>query len=386
MQSPRLKVCFLNMPLEFYSPVSGGAISTIIMTCSRQLIDQGHSVTVITRTNSDETYQVGSVIALEPCGREDLNFIQRRLSSLSWRINSWDYPFYDYYCTAVKRALQHADRPDAFVLFNDLVTSKALRALIPEAKIYVWLQNEQQSRSTELIDAKRATDGWITCSDYIKNWTVREHGLAESHITTIASGVCLSSFYPRSNHLIPPKPIRVLFVGRIDPNKGPDLAVEAVARLKAEGIPISMTVVGGLWFNNNAKQKKDPYFRNLTAQMRDSSTEYLGHVTREYIPEIFRQHDIVCVLSRSNEPFGLVVLEAMASGCAVIASNRGGLPEACGGAALLINPENRDSILNALRRLSTNSNELMSCKTASLNRVQNCGWANVARKLISLIG
>ncbi len=60
---------------------------------------------------------------------------------------------------------------------------------------------------------------------------------------------------------------------------------------------------------------------------------------------------IVVVPSRWPEPFGLVALEALASGAALICSPRGGLPEVAGDAALYANPDNPAEIAAAIRTL-----------------------------------
>jgi glycosyltransferase involved in cell wall biosynthesis len=92
-----------------------------------------------------------------------------------------------------------------------------------------------------------------------------------------------------------------------------------------------------------------------------------------------REHDIVCVLSRSEEPFGLVALEAMASGCAVIASPRGGLPEACGGAALLADPDDLPAIIDAMRKLVTDPDFLARTKRQSVERAARAPWSACAQ-------
>ncbi|MGA2163148.1 MAG: hypothetical protein ABSH36_01610, partial [Solirubrobacteraceae bacterium] len=51
---------------------------------------------------------------------------------------------------------------------------------------------------------------------------------------------------------------RVLFLGRIDPNKGPDIAADAVATLRAEGLQVKLTVAGGLWFYGHGREMEDP--------------------------------------------------------------------------------------------------------------------------------
>jgi glycosyltransferase involved in cell wall biosynthesis len=96
------------------------------------------------------------------------------------------------------------------------------------------------------------------------------------------------------------------------------------------------------------------------------------------VPALIREHDVVCVLSRSNEPFGLVVLEAMASGCAVIASNRGGLPEACGGAAVLVSSEDIFAVTDILRNFALDGVSLVEQKQSSKSRAVDASWMVLA--------
>jgi len=174
---------------------------------------------------------------------------------------------------------------------------------------------------------------------------------------------------------------RVLFLGRIDPNKGPDIAADAVAALRAEGLRLSLTVAGGLWFYGHGREMEDPFFNSFNTKMEAAGADYRGHVPRARVPELVRAHDIVCVLSRSEEPFGLVALEAMASGCAVIASRRGGLPEACGGAAMLVDPDDFPAVTDALRRLVTDPALLRRTKRQSVERAARAPWAGCAQLL-----
>ena len=202
----------------------------------------------------------------------------------------------------------------------------------------------------------------------------------------VHSGVDLDAFTPKADFLDHHTPLRTLFIGRIDPNKGPDIAADAVAVLQKEGQPISMTVAGGLWFYGHGKEMDDPFFRSLKEKMDAVNANYLGYVTREKVPNVVREHDVAFVLSRSNEPFGLVSLEAMASGCAVIASNRGGLPEACGGAAMLVDPDDTDSVVKLLRKLAMDADLLKVWKQRSVSHASRASWDTVGDKLNSVLG
>jgi glycosyltransferase involved in cell wall biosynthesis len=382
-----MHVCFLNMPIEYYSPVSGGAVATILMETARELQTAGHQVTVLTATNADPVYPVGTVVPIRNCNRDNLNFLQRRIAAAQRRLHHWDWPYYGHYKSAFTAALRRlSPAPDAIILFNDLVSAKYLRKILRRAKILVWLQNEQRTNQPDISQTVAATDAFLTCSQYIKDFTCATHGISPSKVVVAHSGVDLAAFRLADDFPSRRDRLRALFVGRIDPNKGPDLAVDAVAALRAEGIAVNLTVAGGVWFYGNGKEMRDPFFRKLKTKMDSVSTTYLGHVSRPDLPPIVRRHDVALVLSRSNEPFGLVALEAMASGCAVIASNRGGLPEACGGAAILVNPDDLGAIVGHLRRLATDPAELRMWKMRSVARAAKSPWSATADVVHKALG
>lgn len=376
-----MHICFVNMPIEYYSPVCGGAISTIIMSAARELISRGHMVTVLTIINGEETYKIGSVIPIATKGRNDLSFLQRRVSSVRRRLSGWDWPYFEYYLRSVKEKLAGlSPAPNAVVIYNDVVSPYYIKTVLPKAKVAVWLQNECRSH----CDMNRTldnTDVFLTCSDYIRQWTAETHGIPLTRIIAARSGVDATVFKPRLDYLDESVPLRVLFVGRIDPNKGPDIVADAIARLRGEGINVTLTVAGGLWFYGHGNEMRDPYFRLLKEKMDSAGAEYLGHVTRDRLPGVIRGHDVACVLSRSNEPFGLVAVEAMASGCALVASNRGGLPEACGGAGILVDPDDFESVVGALRQLATNPEFLRAQKLKSVERAAKAPWSSTVDEM-----
>ena len=380
-----MHICQINPLGEFYSPISGGAVATVIMETSRELIRRGHEVSVLSVACNDAFYSVGRVIKLPAVGRGNLSFLQRRLSALRRKIHGWDWHFYEFYRANIAAALRSLPTPpDVVIVHNDLVSPRYLKKYAPRAKIIVWLHNENRTNQKSLAPTVSQTDAFICVSDFIRDWTARNHSIPPPKLHTILNGVNTDTFQPRAelgtNHFI-----HALYLGRIDPNKGPDLAVDAAGMLAKQGVPIAMTVIGGLWFFNRGEDEMaDPFFRSLKDKMSAAGTDYRGHVTRPDIPSLVRQQDIVCVLSRSNEPCGLVPLEAMASGCAVVASNRGGLPQVCGDAAILVNPE-IDPVVEALKLLTTNPAALLERKQRSLEHARRNTWSSRVDQLEPLL-
>ncbi|HLK58712.1 MAG TPA: glycosyltransferase family 4 protein [Chthonomonadaceae bacterium] len=377
-----MHICFLNMPMEYYSPISGGAISTIIMQHAKRFVAQGHRVTVLTVTNEDALYPEGDIIPIYAAQREHLNLAQRALSKLRRKFVDWDYGYYEYYLNSFLKAMRGLKpAPDVVLCYNDLVSPKYIKKLLPRAKVLVNLQNEQRTTQRDLSETIASVHTFVACSKHIRNWMAEQHGIPDNKLAVINNGIDLERFYPRENYLAPTTPIKVLFVGRIDRNKGPDIAADAVAVLQKEGAAVSFSVAGGVWFYNHQDDWKDPFFCELQEKIQAVAGEYLGHVTRPNVPPLIRQHDVVCVLSRSQDPNPLVCLEGMASGCAVIGATRGGIPDAFGEAGMLVDPDDFEAVVCCLRKLVSDPETLRLEKQRSVARAQKATWENGVEKL-----
>lgn len=193
-----MHICFLNMPIEFYSPTSGGAIATIIMQTARELIVRGHQVSVLTPINGDPLYDVGTVIPIDARQRHELSLPQRALSRLRSKTNPWDYAYYEYYLGAFRRALtQLTPAPDAVICFNDLVSPKYIKQVLPQARVLVNLQNEQGTRQTDMTEALASIDTFVACSKHIRNWTQHKYTVPDTKLTVINNGIDGEAFFPR---------------------------------------------------------------------------------------------------------------------------------------------------------------------------------------------
>ena len=157
--------------------------------------------------------------------------------------------------------------------------------------------------------------------------------------------------------------------------KGPDIAADAVAVLQREGLPVHLTVAGGLWFYGHGSEMADPFFRELKEKMDAVGADYKGHVTRPDVPALVRSMDVSCVLSRTHDPNPLVCLESMASGCAVIGADRGGIPDAFGEAGMLVDPDDFEAVVGHLRRMASDPDALKEQKQRSVARASRASWA-----------
>jgi glycosyltransferase involved in cell wall biosynthesis len=166
-----------------------------------------------------------------------------------------------------------------------------------------------------------------------------------------AQGVDLERFAFRGVREADRDAPRILFAGRLHPEKGPEVAIEALASLRRRGVAATLTLAGA--------PVDESYGRSLhaLAQARDVAPHlrWLGAVDRGALPRLYAEADVFVFISRTpTEGLGLTWLEAMACGTPVVASPAGGAREFLerhGGADLVSDPSGEalaDGVLRVL--------------------------------------
>jgi len=149
--------------------------------------------------------------------------------------------------------------------------------------------------------------------------------------------------------------ILVGIVGRLDPQKGQKECIEAFAKLRktAPAMKIKLAVVGGCTPDSGMT-----YLKELEETVRANNLQldvvFAGH--RDDIPTVMASLDVF-VLNSYREAFGFVLVEAMMSGTAVVATNSGGVPDVLrdGKFGTLVPPRDTDALAEALKQLALDS-------------------------------
>jgi glycosyltransferase involved in cell wall biosynthesis len=148
----------------------------------------------------------------------------------------------------------------------------------------------------------------------------------------------------------PSQAFRVGFVGRLVPEKGVELLVQACAQL-APGV--QLVIVGDGPSRASIEER-------VRAHGLQASAQLAGAVASDDVPSYLRRLDVVVLpsLSRPNwaEQFGRILVEAMACGVAVVGSTCGEIPEVIGDAGLTFPEGDVDALAAALQRLARDPN------------------------------
>lgn len=146
---------------------------------------------------------------------------------------------------------------------------------------------------------------------------------------------------------------RLLYVGQIAPHKGVHTAIEALKLLVQSGHKAAtLTIAGGSIVPEYAAHLR----QIVSSSSLEGHVRFIGLVPREKLLAVYQEHDVLVFPSIWDEPFSITVLEAMASGLAVVGTSSGGSNEILQHDvnALVFPNENANECAASLSRLFTN--------------------------------
>ena len=171
----------------------------------------------------------------------------------------------------------------------------------------------------------------------------------------------------------------ILFAGRIVADKGADTFVAACARALPHLAGWGAEMIGGDRFGPN--NPETAFLRAIRPRAAAAKVAMLGYRPHGEVLAAMSRAAIVAVPSRWQEPFGLTALEAMACGAALLCSNRGGLAEVTGGAAVPIDPDDPVAFADAIRALAADPDRRAAVAAAGLERARMFDLAQIGPAL-----
>jgi N-acetyl-alpha-D-glucosaminyl L-malate synthase BshA len=167
----------------------------------------------------------------------------------------------------------------------------------------------------------------------------------------------------------------ILFVGRFRPEKGVKYLIKAMAILRQSDQSARLLLVG--------EGPEEESLKRLVRKLNlESYLEFVGQIQNEEVPRYMAAADIL-VLPSLSESFGIVVLEAMASGLPVVATRVGGLPEIIedGRNGFLVKPKNSEQIAERLLLLLGNDELRARISGNNRDKAKGYSWEMVTARL-----
>lgn len=158
----------------------------------------------------------------------------------------------------------------------------------------------------------------------------------------------------------------VLALGTTSARKNLELLDRVAPRLREAGLEVVVAGAGRSYLQESAV-----------------GARRLGYVEERDLPALYAHAEVLAMPSL-YEGFGLPCIEAMACGTPVVAADRAALPEACGGAALMVDPDDADAFAAAL--IGAAGPERARLTEAGRTRAAGLSWARSAESVDAAIG
>lgn len=169
----------------------------------------------------------------------------------------------------------------------------------------------------------------------------------------------------------------LLFIGTIEPRKNIERLIKVYSTFLNTNSNYSLVIVGKKgWFFDNVFQLIEKY------KISDKII-FTGFVLEEEKPMLLNGCKIF-IYPSLYEGFGIPVLEALSCGIPTITSNKSSMPEVAGEAALLVDPESEDDILNAICLLLSDELLFNALKQRSILQAKNFSWEKMAFETLRL--
>jgi glycosyltransferase involved in cell wall biosynthesis len=291
---------------------------------------------------------------------------------------------------------------DVVHVFNYTQALPILRLLAPNVKLVLHMQCEWLTQlDRRMLDRRlRRADRILTCSTALTEGARARFPMHASKCQTVFNGVDAGAL-ANARHRRGDTSSRVLYVGRVSPEKGLHVLAEAVDLLVGRGRDLTLTIVGeeslipfemavAIADNDLVRGLREYYagsyaetVRTKLAPAARDRVRFVGPVPYERLPEFYRDADLF-VLPSVLEAFGMPLAEALAAGVPAVASRTGGIVDIVedGVTGLLVEPGDADALAHAIERMLDDSDlRSMVGEAGRLKAAAQFDWSVVATSL-----
>ncbi|KGN36590.1 D-inositol-3-phosphate glycosyltransferase [Knoellia subterranea] len=217
------------------------------------------------------------------------------------------------------------------------------------------------------------------------------YGADPERVDIVPPGVDLDTFRPgdraaaRADVGVATDAVLLLFVGRIQPLKAPDVLIRAAANLVRRNPALRDRLVVGILGGASGGAVRSPMALDLLAEDEGIAdlVRFVPPADRGTLAKWMRAADVVAVPSH-NESFGLVAIEAQACGAVVVATNVGGLPTAVGDGGILVDGHDSHDWADAIESVVDDPDRAADLSARAVAHAARFGWEVTAQQLATV--
>jgi D-inositol-3-phosphate glycosyltransferase len=391
-------------PLDQPGTGDAGGMNVYVVELSRRLAALGVEVDLVTRATSSDlppTVEIEPGVTVrhvtagpyEGLPKEDLPAQLCAFTSGLMRVEAAREPgWYDlvhsHYWLSGQVAWLAAERWDVPLVHSMHTMAKVKNLTLADGDV-----PEPVARAIGEAQVVEVADRIVANTDEEADQLVELYDADPDRVVTVPPGVDLDVFSPGSRAAarraldVPENAYLLLFVGRIQPLKAPDVLIRAAARM-LELQPslrdrLVVAVVGGPSGSGLAQPRA---LQALAARLGvEDVVRFVDPVPQDLLPSWYRAADVTVVPSYS-ESFGLVAIESQACGTPVLAASVGGLRTAVddGTSGLLVPGHDPDDYARALAGLAADPARRGVLACGALDHAARFGWGATAGRMLDL--
>jgi D-inositol-3-phosphate glycosyltransferase len=394
------RVAMLSVHTSPLDPPGGGdagGMNVYIVETARRLAARGTAVEIFTRaTNSDQPPAVelapGVVVRhvtagpFEGLAKDDLPaqlcaFTAGVLRTEAFHDPGWYDLVHSHYWLSGQVGWLVRERWGVPLVHSAHTLAKVKNTLLAEGD-----SPEPRARVIGEEQVVAEADQLIASTEEEAKQLIELYGADPAAVRTIAPGVDLDTFVPGSQAAarralgLADRPT-LLFVGRIQPLKAPDVLLRAAARLR-DRIPLQVVVVGG---PSGSSVATPGWLTGLARELDLADTvRFVPPSDRDTVAEYYRAADATVVPSYT-ESFGLVALESQACGTPVIAAAVGGLTTAVadGRSGVLVEGHDPDRWASAIAEVLHQPARLAQLRSWARRHAEGFSWDRTSDALLA---
>lgn len=386
-----MKIAILTSGILPVPAVQGGAVENLVdFYLEYNDLHHLHDITVYSIWHPD--------VEQHPAGKSEVNHYHYiKVNSLWGKLKKFFFKkahhegYYHYTIEYfLHEALRHIRQQDYDIIILENRPGYALKLKeATNARLVYHLHNEKLTSAVPQCHAiYEAADGIITVSDYITSRmrTINAHDLKSK---TVLNGIDTEHFYNakvknRRDLHIKENEFVIVYSGRLTADKGILPLIQAIRHLNNPAI--RLLVIGASFYG--ADQQASPFINELYKEVEpiEKQVTFTGFVDYKLIPSYLKMGDIAVLPSMWDEPFGLTVVEAIASGLPLITTRSGAIPEVCEGVATIVDREDIvNNLAQAILDLYHHPEKRHAMSLAGLERSKHFGKERYAQEFFEAL-